>query len=317
MSTGRQPRKKKRKVAASSDGGNNFVKFLAEASDDAALGLLETQLVPWLGINETTHVGSTCRSMKQRILKGSYRIALEERQSTKMRYGAWGCDFGTSVYQVQPFRFIVTGTDVGKLQVNVKLVNWVYDERHNERECNMCEPLENFPKQTQVECKIYRDNSELFFRTGGGHEHVICGCGNCFYCRGGYEVQGIVDSFDDGSTDQDAVHTNLEIAVRAFFLCAQRVSEMTNLPQKTRSCLPVGYMIRKLPSDLHGHVPKGFDWKAPHKDRKTRLEWMWRPANTVEEWWEQGLYGHNDEPGEYELDELPWYRDDYEHEDFY
>jgi len=302
MSTANKSRKK-RKVAAAAPlleaprTPENFVQFIAETKD-AALGLLETQLLPWLSINDQSSLGSTCCSMKKRIIEGRHRIAREERQPTKMRYDPWGGDFGMYVSQVQRFRFIIAGTDAGKIQVNINLVNRVYDERHNARDVGMCIPLNKCPEPTNVDCKIYRENLEVLFRTEDD-EGYSCKCGNCIVCRG-YDVQGISDYWDDSETDHDAVKKYLDVSAHSYFLCAKRVSEMTSLP--------IGYIIRKLPSDLHPYIPEEFDWNGPHEDRITVVEWEWRPANTVEEWWHHALTEYR---VDYDLDELPWYRHDY------
>ena len=252
----------------------NFVKFLAEyASDEAALGLLEAHLIPFLSINDETNLGMVCHSFKEKILRGQHRISWEAPLSTKMRYQLWGCDCGAEVFQVQPLRFLITGTSIGKIRVVFKLVNHVYDERCNSRIAGMCKPLREFPKPTEFEVEIYC-NQGMLFQTQDQYDN--CGCrktNGCRDCRG-YDVEGLVDyNSDDNEEEEDGddkwdqdnqvKKANLKIAVTAILMCAKRIAEQDG-PSVVGCARPQRRQRRRSPSrefrqptDRHPRVPPG------------------------------------------------------------
>jgi hypothetical protein len=66
------------------------------------------------------------------------------------------------------------------------------------------------------------------------------------------------------------------------------------------------YLMRRLPAWHHKYFPKEFDWKAKHDDRRTKVEFTYRPAYTRKEWsWKMPPTG--DGIHAYDLCELPWY----------
>lgn len=335
-------KKTKTNGAASSNEPNNFVKYLAEAvssnnedEDSTALGLLQAHLVPLLTCNDQTSLRMVCRSFRAGILKGNNRLVREERLSTKMRYDDWGADCRFSVYQLQRFRFLISGTPLGKIQVNFDLLNFAYLERHNEIEQPQYFGSATRPKrpgETTIQVKIYyeedavvdyhnnnHDDDRVLFQMDSKTHHVFCGCTDsnqdypspvsgqgCFWCRG-YTVQGMLDDGEGDASDDNRnriVREHLEISVPALYMCAVRIAEQGGPP--------IGYLMRLLPTALHSFIPEEFDWNGPRKDRKTVIEWDYQAARTVDEWWDIVLaQGDCD----YELDELPWYRDDYDHSD--
>lgn len=71
------------------------------------------------------------------------------------------------------------------------------------------------------------------------------------------------------------------------------------------------YLMRILPEDLHDVIPIRIDgWKKPHSDRKTKIEFTYRPARSLAEWREYAAI-HEGEICSYTLDQVPWYRSDY------
>ena len=230
--------------------------------------------------------------------------------------GEWMEDGGAKVFQVQPLRFLITGTTIGKIRVVFKLVNHVYDERHNSRIAGMCKPLREFPKPTEFEVEIYC-NQGMLFQTQDQYDN--CGCrktNGCRDCRG-YDVEGLVDyNSDDNEEEEDGddkweqdnqiKKANLKIAVTAILMCAKRIAEQDG-PS-------VAYLIDQLPEALQAYLPQDFDRSGPLEDRATIVEWKYQAAKTVEEWWAQILDGPKIcdlDPFEFELDELPWYRANY------
>ena len=89
------------------------------------------------------------------------RLVFAKHQPTKMAFEPWGGDFGTTVHQLQNFKFLVA-TDLfgapGWNEVSLSLTNVVWLERHNNKQDYYLSPGDSdrlkLPGKTKVQVSI-------------------------------------------------------------------------------------------------------------------------------------------------------------------
>lgn len=305
--------------------------------------ILKARVFPCLCHDDIANVNLASRGLFCAVAEAveSAEIIREERFATRMAYLPWGVNFGASVSQRQPFRFLLRTASGTIVQVNIKLSNTVWDERHNSRTMTGCRDIAN-PSSTTMDIEIWRKQGncavELFFKYDADYyESASCVCHTpaCCYTCLGFSVAGLKDeqSCSIGDTNSYSsfipkyelvehlptdARDNVRHAMSYIYACSQHVARF---PDGKIYPTPE-YMMSMLPSHLRPYFPPAIscnDWidgsregKYP-KDRDVVVEWDYRPARTRDEWYfvlvrKEGTIG---KMSEFQLDELPWYKRGY------
>jgi hypothetical protein len=133
----------------------------------------------------------------------------------------------------------------------------------------------------------------------------------CEVCQG-FKVQGLDDEF----FDRDLVISNICMALHVLWMCADHLQTHHGGPS-------VPFTVGLLPLCLHQFIPDVDCFvdnvEGDDGDRALVVDWTYKPAISVEEWHEHILQSNvpaieRSKMREFELNELPWYRDDYDQE---
>jgi hypothetical protein len=271
---------------------------------------VQANLFPFLSINDISNLSMTSRENHQMVssLRSYPCIIWEARCPTKMGYGRIDeeNDDCIVVMQLQTFRFLFRTNESGEyVQVEFTLQNEVWDEHLNMRDGGDCRGLHAFPSDTKPSIAIIkpRKNNQMRKRLFVVRQLVW---GEDGFLGEDEEAGGYRDYIEHDQDWTPGDKADLEIAMGYNWICAKRIATY----QDGTVYPSAEYLMRAFPEWLYTYFPSNFDWDAEHEDRSTRVEFSYRPAHTLAEWREEvplmydGIY-------DYELDELPWYRDGY------
>jgi len=289
----------------------------AEADDETTIiaALMEDALeyiVPFLSVEDVNDglglASKRVRACVDRVRPPSHYIVAVRRESTKIGFENTGNFWPKTVWQVHNFHFKLCTPAKGRMTVEVKLINSVWEE-HGNRHCGAYRP-----SPTKVSFAIFEDSPSFpvfFFRDFDQDIGPVCEChaSHCFLCNR-YQIQGFdssetLDSFGE-EAERKGFGPNVRLALAVFYECAKRIASFpdgTEYPSAE-------YLMRTLPASLHPFFPDDFDWDAEHKDRNLTVEFGYRAAASWDEWFDfmppefDGIY-------EYDVEEVPWYRNDY------
>jgi hypothetical protein len=233
------------------------------------------------------------------------RILREERLPTRMRFYPFDLEddedeVGFFVYQMQRFRFLI-GVSDHIVQVRLNMTNFVWKESDN-----TCHGSNGYPtSETEIQVTIHLKTNqgwETLFKAERLENQVsscICHRLGCEDCQG-FTVRGM----GDGALSFQDVVLNIELVVLAMEMCVFHLEAHHDGPS-------VSYMMALLRRILDA----AFFWDGEVDDRIVTIEWTYKPAMSVEEWHENLCDEYdNTETREFDLDELPWYRDTYDQE---
>jgi len=263
---------------------------------------LKDTISSFLSINDITNLSLTSHEMFKKISSTREYPCLvwEERLPTRMRYEGRNDDDRTTLFQVHPFVFLLRTESEEVLRVDVSLQNEAWDEETNMRDGDNCRGLDQFPSRTEFFInidKIESSKREQVFRIA------------FWVALGELENWWIsLASMKEVWEDWDNLSPSQEEEMRAgmiyTLMCLKCVSDY---PDGT-AYPSAEYLMRDLPEWTHPYFPSDFDWEKECTDRKTKIEFSYRPARTLVEW--RGATPPHEDV-EYKLDELPWYRKGY------
>lgn len=282
--------------------------------------LKDNVFLSFLSFDDISSLEATCpyvyTTLSSRSLPHVIRV---ERLPTKMGYEPWEEACFATVSQVQKFRFLLRTASHGVVDVFFILSNAVWDEFHTDRLHPSCRPLAEFPKETEIAVIVKRKSSssasDLFFMRSD-LANMGCTCQNvgCMW-RQGFQVEGLETSTDSENSDltqedieipHQAEH-NLRAALSCLFACAKYVYEISDDDQIAYPS--PAYVMKRLPEALRQFFPAEVVVDEFSPDRRTNVEWEYRSAPADSDEWHD--YIGPDLPGnirEFELDELPWYK---------
>jgi hypothetical protein len=305
-----QPPRKAKKQKVNADDEKIIVAALMEDALEFIVPFVSIQ-----DVNDGLSLASRrVRACVNRIRPPSHYIVAARRESTKI--GFENTDIGwpnrQTVWQIHNFQFKLCTPAIERMTVDVKLVNSVWEEEEN-RHCGVYRP-----SPTKVRFVVYDEDTPsdpaLFVRS---YQNIREGCecdgSHCFYCNGfrirGFDSSGTLASFG-GEAELKGFGPSVRLSLASFYECAKRIA---SFPGGT-AYPSAEYLMRTLPASLHPFFPHDFDWGAGHKDRNLTVEFGYRAAASLDEWLDF-IPPEFDGIHESDVEEVPWYRNDYWWED--
>ncbi len=297
---------------ASSNNNNNNMVDPSEGDYGTVLNYdIWTKILSFLPFYSMRTLRLCNSSMYHNFCSGA-EITVGGRDDTRIRYDSWGCDYGSTVNQVRPFRFeieldrplysvdvmtTVPGSNEGKkrpvISIEIKLINPIWDERHNDRHYPMCRPLNEFPGDTEMDITVW----------AGMYEKQI------------FEFQSDIrhccnfDDFIEEHHEEDVSakeEDDLKCVWYYIWLCLQKLNDYKDTRNIHDRPISADYAdplyLMKLFTELYGkYYPPGIDMNGECHDR-TNVELEYRLAPNDEVWYEFAL---REDRYDYELGEIP------------
>lgn len=264
-------------AASSNEDPPSGVELFATLPGDVLIGAIGSFLSP----NDVTNIGLTSTVMLEKVSssrRGKTCIIWVERWCTEIVYQSLEVDL-CDVSQGQVFTFLVQDSKGETFRVVIRLLNEVWQEELNMQDGRHCRPVGR-PSPTTYKIWI-RDKSELFY------------CDTSPY--GDYEL-------DFAMPDE-----RLLMLLDFMMICA----ECIDMYPDQLAYPSTEYLMRSLPEVTHPFFPSRFKWEAEHLDRNTEVEFIYRPARTLEEWLEFAADPDHELLCLYRINELPWYCEGY------
>ena len=245
--------------------GSNFMGAMRDA-------LLLPVLIHFLGMNETTNLGKTCRDMNDMVKNEVSRLPFprfiwQKRLPTVTGYYKSNENVDhVVVSQMQEFSFSILFKNNTKLRVRCLVENDVWEEYENRREGVGVAPLETFPRPTRVriDMSFPRLATQLHARLFTFHPNEP---------HRGWRLD-LLQRFTATHQDHEwskQDKTNLRVSMRILY------------NQDDTAYPTAEYLTRALPEPLYKRFPKAFDWGANHTDRNTVVEVSYFKAGSLEE----------------------------------
>lgn len=252
------------------------------------------------------------------------RLVFSKHQPTKMAFEPWGGDFGTTVHQLQNFKFLVA-TDLfgvpGWNEVSLSLTNVVWLERHNNKQDYYLQHNDRLklPGKTKVQVSItqihlagrkhlkMKPSSIKMFETMDPALIDYDDDDDCTGARGFKDYGGLVSFY------------SLPRVVKCLYLCARWVESHPELFGGPSACPSAKYIMQALPKSVKEHLPASGgdeDWTTEASDRTVVAEWEYCPSPKEDDWYKWCLTPMSDHEWPWRRfglpgtdDALSWYKD--------
>ena len=283
--------------------------FFAALPDE----VLQKSIFPFLSVQDLTHLASSCHWITSQV--DTYRgplphIVREELLPSKFVYSNDIPLLSSEVHHSQTFRFLLKTRRHRIVQVNIRLNNKLWTEILTRRENSVrVHELSDDERKTAFDFQICNQIKDAH---GSFHRFNLFG----LYAGSNFELTAWQTGVEEYDSDDDDIGTwplgkeqDLRDCVLYYWVCVNRAIALA-----PNVCPNIHYIMSSYPLEsepLRSCVPSDFVFE-PNKaqDRKFFSPWKYRPPNSVEEW---HSYATRDLGGwrEYEIHEIPWYRDWY------